>query len=42
MIAANLLIDRNGTIQFYSLLDTRTFDAKLVHLTARLEQLLAQ
>lgn len=42
VIAANLLIDRDGTIQFYSLLDTRSFDAKLVQLTARLDELLAE
>jgi len=42
MIAANLLIDREGRIRFFSLLDSRAFDARLVELTARLEQLLAQ
>lgn len=41
VIAANLLIDREGTIRFYSLLDTRAFDAKLVELTKVLEGLLA-
>jgi alkyl hydroperoxide reductase subunit AhpC len=40
-IASNLIIDPEGRIQFYSLLDSRNFDAKLVALTARLEQLLA-
>jgi hypothetical protein len=40
-IASNLIIDREGKIQFYSLLDSRNFDAKLVALTARLEELLA-
>ncbi len=40
-IAGNLIIDREGTIRFYSLLDSRNFDAKLVELTAKLEQLLA-
>jgi alkyl hydroperoxide reductase subunit AhpC len=40
-IASNLIIDPEGRIQFYSLLDSRNFDAKLVGLTARLEQLLA-
>jgi hypothetical protein len=39
-IASNLIIDRKGRIQFYSLLDSRNFDAKLIALTARLEQLL--
>lgn len=40
-IASNLIIDREGKIQFYSLLDSRNFDAKLIGLTARLEELLA-
>jgi hypothetical protein len=40
-IASNLIIDREGRIQFYSLLDSRNFDAKLIALTARLEALLA-
>lgn len=40
-IASNLIIDREGKIQFYSLLDSRNFDAKLIALTARLEELLA-
>ena len=41
-IASNLIIDREGKIQFYSLLDSRNFDAKLIALTARLEELLAE
>lgn len=41
-IASNLLIDPEGTIRFYSLLDSKNFDAKLVALTARLEELLAE
>jgi hypothetical protein len=40
-IASNLIIDREGRIQFYSLLDSRNFDAKLVGLRARLDELLA-
>jgi hypothetical protein len=40
-IASNLIIDPKGRIQFYSLLDSRNFDAKLVALTARLDELLA-
>jgi peroxiredoxin len=40
-IASNLIIDREGKIRFYSLLDTTSFDAKLVVLTARLEELLS-
>ena len=39
-IASNLIIDEQGLIQFYSLLDTTSFDAKLVELTARLDELL--
>lgn len=39
-IASNLIIDRQGRIQFYSLLDSRNFDARLVSLTARLDELL--
>lgn len=39
-IASNLIIDPDGRIQFYSLLDSRNFDARLVALKARLEQLL--
>jgi hypothetical protein len=41
-IASNLIIDRDGKIRFYSLLDSVHFDAKLVALTARLEELLVQ
>jgi len=40
-IASNLIIDAEGRIRFYTLLDSRNFDAKLVALTARLEELLA-
>lgn len=40
-IASNLILDRDGRIGFYSLLDTASFDAKLVALTARLEELLS-
>lgn len=40
-IASNLIIDREGVIRFYSLLDSANFDAKLVALTARLDELLA-
>lgn len=40
-IASNIIVARDGRIAFYSLLDTRTFDARLVALTARLEELLS-
>lgn len=39
-IASNLIVDREGKIQFFSLLDSRNFDAKLVGLRARLDALL--
>ena len=39
-IASNLIIDAEGKIRFYSLLDTTSFDAKLVTLRGRLEELL--
>jgi hypothetical protein len=40
-IASNLIIDDRGKIRFFDLLDTTSFDAKLVKLHARLKQLLA-
>ena len=40
-IASNLIIDAEGRIRFYSLLDTTSFDAKLVELKKRLDPLLA-
>ena len=40
-IASNLIIDREGRIRFYSLLDSRNFDVKLLALAARLDDLLA-
>lgn len=40
-IASNLIIDPKGKIQFFSLLDTKGFDAKLIALTKRLEELLS-
>jgi len=39
-IASNLIIDREGKIQFYTLLDTTRFDARLIALQERLDQLL--
>lgn len=42
MIAANLLIDREGRIRFFSLLDSAQFDARLVGLRARLDALLEE
>ena len=40
-IASNLIIDRQGRIRFFSLLDSANFDARLVALRARLDELLA-
>lgn len=40
MLASNILIDPQGKIQFVSLLDTKNFDVKLVHLKKRLDELL--
>lgn len=41
MLASNILIDPEGKIQFLSLLDSKNFDAKLVDLKAKLDELLA-
>jgi peroxiredoxin len=41
MVAANLVIDREGRIRFFSLLDTTQFDARLIGLRAVLDDLLA-
>lgn len=41
-VASNLLIDPEGKIQFFSLLDTRSFDAELIALTKRLDELLLE
>jgi peroxiredoxin len=41
-IASNLIIDKQGKIQFYTLLDSRNFDAKLIGLTKRLEELMEE
>jgi DsbC/DsbD-like thiol-disulfide interchange protein len=40
-IASNIIVDREGIIRFYSLLDSANFDARLMSLTARLDELLA-
>ena len=40
MIASNLLIDPDGKIRFFSLLDSEGFDAKLTALESRLNELL--
>jgi peroxiredoxin len=41
MLASNILVDTEGKIQFFSLLDSKNFDAKLIHLKSRLDELLA-
>lgn len=41
MLASNILIDPEGKIQFFSLLDSQNFDAKLVNLKTKLDALLA-
>ena len=41
-IGSNMVIDREGTIRFYSLLDSVNFDAELIALTACLEGLMAE
>lgn len=40
MLASNLLIDKEGKIQFMSLLDSKNFDAELIELKKRLNELL--
>ncbi len=40
-LASNLIIDKEGKIRFYSLLNTTSFDAKLTKLNQKLEELLA-
>ena len=39
-IASNLILDREGKIRFYELLDSRNFDSQLIRLKARLDALL--
>jgi len=38
-IASNLIIDKEGNIRFYSLLNTTAFDAKLLKLREKLNEL---
>lgn len=40
-IGSNLIIDPKGNVAFNSLLDSMNFDAKLIALQARLDELLA-
>lgn len=39
-LASNLIIDKEGKIRFYSLLNTTAFDAKLIHVKQKLDELL--
>ncbi|WP_242158394.1 peroxiredoxin family protein [Aestuariivivens sediminis] len=40
MLASNIIIDQNGNMQFMSLLDTKNFDSKLIHVKNKLDELL--
>ena len=40
-LASNLIIDKEGKIRFYSLLNTTTFDAKLLKVKQKLDELLS-
>jgi peroxiredoxin len=42
VLASNLIIDREGKIRFYSLLNTTSFDAKLTMARKKLDELLSQ
>ncbi len=41
-LASNLIIDKEGKIRFYSLLNTASFDAKLTQVIQKLDELLKQ
>lgn len=40
-LASNIIIDKNGVFRFYSLLDSKNFDAELIHLQQTLDELIA-
>lgn len=42
VLASNLIIDRDGKIRFYSLLNTVSFDAKLTEARKKLDELLSK
>lgn len=42
MLASNILVDPQGNIRFMSLLDSKNFDAKLLGLKAKLDELLVE
>jgi len=41
VLASNLILDKEGQIRFYSLLDSKSFDAKLVKARKKLDELLS-
>ena len=41
-IASNMIVDPEGVVRFNLLLDSRNFDAKLLKLRKKLDQLLAE
>ena len=42
VLASNLIVDKNGKIRFYSLLNTTSFDAKLIKARQKLDELLSK
>jgi peroxiredoxin len=42
VLASNLIIDKEGNIRFYSLLNTTSFDAKLISMRKKLDELLSK
>ena len=42
VLASNLIIDKEGKIRFYSLLNTTSFDAKLITARKKLDELLSE
>lgn len=40
-LASNIIIDKNGVFRFYSLLDSKNFDAELIQLQQTLDKLIA-
>jgi peroxiredoxin len=41
VVTSNLVIDQRGTVQFFTMVDTVHFDAKLVHARRKIDSLLA-
>jgi peroxiredoxin len=42
VVTSNLVIDQQGTVQFFTMVDTVHFDAKLVHARRKIDTLLAR